>query len=250
MRLTKLGKLALAVALCLVLGLATTASAEQIPGTAPGIYVSYGANNYFFGFVGGAAGGEVEIAPNVFSTFGATVNNIADPAIIWSVNVTNNADAPVDIAVVFGAFASPGFPGPILLHSSVSGGLSHLSGDNNLTSVVPFDAFGFPQGGDFIVNNYTASSLDPFTIQNFWGVEDGFSFVGEPTSQGFQDELFGVGAGGPNDFFFEVVSFTLSNLDAVGMSGTCDFVPVPPSVLLFGSGMLGMGLLGWRRRLG
>lgn len=250
MRLTKLGKLALAVALCLVLGLATTASATPVvvPGLTPGIYVN---GAFLVGFV--------EDGPNHFTAasggFGAEFTAIDDPAIGWSVNATNGTGAAVDVAVVFGPLANTDNIPAIQLASTSGVSLTDFGGAAG-ASVVPFDASGvvgftLPQTvPPSIATNYTADLVNgSFVITNFWGTNPGFTHDGTPLTQVDAFAFAGLGDGSIPDIFFEVVAFTLSANDTTGLSGECSFVPVPPAVLLFGSGMLGMGLLGWRRRL-
>jgi hypothetical protein len=234
MRTKFLARLALAATLCLVLGLATTASAEivPIPGFAPGIYVN---GAFLAGFTDGAAGGSIGD-----STFSATYTTIADPSILWSVQTTNNSAIPVGVTVIFGAFPTPGFPGPIVETSTCGITLTDFFNDGGF--VTPL-ATGLPFNGT-VDTNYTTNS--EFVVSNFWGANPG-NLVGDSANYFAFGPAFG--AGFPNDLFFEVVSFTLSANDSTGISGECSFVPLPPSVLLFGSGMLGLGILGWRRKL-
>jgi hypothetical protein len=244
MRLTKLGKLALAVALCLVLGLATTAAATPVvvPGFTPGIYVG----GQFFGFnADGVAAGAIGDL-----SFNASFTNIGDPAILWSVNATNATAAPVDIAVLFGFFSNPDNV-PASQLSSTSG-VSLTDFGDGAASVVPFDLFGFPQTvPPSIATNYTGFlDGDLIVVTDAWGTNPGFAHAITNGTDVESYAFVGLGDGSIPTLFWEVVGFTLSANDSTALSGNCSFVPVPASVLLFGSGMLGMGLLGWRRRLG
>jgi hypothetical protein len=244
MRLTKLGKLALAVALCLVLGLATTASATPVvvPGYTPGIYVG----GQFFAFnAAGVAAGEIGDL-----SFNASFTTIGDPAILWSVNATNATAAPVDIAVLFGFFGNPDNVPAIQLAST--SGVSLTDFGDGAASVAPFDFFGFPQTVPAsIATNYTGFlDGDLIVVTNAWGTNPGFSHA---INNGTDVDAFafaGLGDGSIPTLFWEVVGFTISANDSTALSGNCSFVPIPPTVLLFGSGMLGLGLLSWRRRLG
>jgi hypothetical protein len=51
----------------------------------------------------------------------------------------------------------------------------------------------------------------------------------------------------PNNSYGWVISAAVH--DPTGVDYNRNAVPLPPSVLLLGSGLLGMGLLGWRRKL-
>ncbi len=243
MRTKFLARLALAATLCLVLGLATTASAISLP--AAGIYVG----DAFAPFVVDPTNSNHFTATGSLgsTTFSAGAT-FTDPSIAWSVDTSNGTAAPVGVTVVFGPFATPGFPAPIVLKSTSGVSLTDGGGAAG-ASIAPLAFDGFPIDG--IATNYTSDAAVT-AISNHWGTDPGFSFLTADDTQ-VANFSFGPasGSGSPNDAFFEIVSFTLSANDTTGLSGNCRFdaVPIPPSVLLFGSGMLGMGLLGWRRRL-
>jgi hypothetical protein len=85
--------------------------------------------------------------------------------------------------------------------------------------------------------------------------------IGDHSADNLYDNANGSIAGNNphNPFLFGPVSFTLS-IPGVTSGTTVDYVlfsygttpssvvPIPPSVLLLGSGLLGLGLVGWRRR--
>jgi hypothetical protein len=233
MRLVRSKILALALALCLVLGLTSVASAVVLP--APGLYVG----DQYVPF--DASGEALLIVGD--SRFSASFAFDPDPTIIWSVDVTNLTGAPVDIIAISPLFSTPGFPGGIILHAD--SGTSLTPGVDGSATIDPLNVPPFPFI-DKIATNYTLDTFDGFFI-NAWGTGDAFAATGNTDTE---DYVFdGFGPNGPNNFFLELVAFTLSDGDSTGLSGKCSFVPVPPSVLLLGSGLLSLGVLGWRRKL-
>lgn len=246
MRTKFLARLALAATLCLVLGLATTASATPIEVSAiSGIHVG----NEFVAFepVQGAANKFTATFGGVTAQFTA-FTALGDPSINWSVDATNATGGFQNITAVFAFIPGEAFA-TTQLHSSAGVSLTDGAPNSASASLVPFQFVGLPPNNNLIVNNYT---IDPAgVVGNQWGIVP--AFVPAITNGGTRttdDEIFALGGGvGVGDTFAEIVSFTISPFDTTGLSGTCDYVPIPPTLILFGSGMLGMGLLGWRRRL-
>ncbi len=238
--------LTILTAFCLLMGMAASASADLI--TTPGIYVNgteaLSLNNILVGQTYTAQGVEVTLK---------SLN--LDPGIIWSVNATNTTAGPENIQVSFGPFATPGYPTPITVSSSVGGTLTDgngLSGSSTgSVSIAPYLA-------DYISINYTYNAIG---LVNAWGVGPAFyaslghglpykgATIDYPVDYIYNQTLVPLGPGS-NDNFFEEVSFTLGYNDSTGLSGNCSFVPIPipPTALLLGSGLLGLGLAGWRRK--
>jgi hypothetical protein len=246
MRPKVLRTLIILAAFGLLLGMVASASAVPVP-FSPGYYVD-----------------DTKVADFVYSDgsytatsgdFAASVSFDPDPSFIWSVNATNGTGADLNVSVIFPVFATPGYPGAIALHSSSSITATDNTGEGRGTAyvnVLPF--FGFETTID---TNYTLydvvfdvdGNIVSASLANYWGSAPTFTPVIDGNSKSQDSEFFGTGLFGPNDYFLEIVSFTLSPYDSTGQSGNCQFVvPLPPSVLLLGSGMLGMGLVGWRRR--
>ena len=256
--------LTILTAFCLLLGMATSASAYV---TDIAVYVNEGSSPIV---IGGASNistddkgawayqsnsGDVTVSGNP-----AAFN--ADPGIGWSVNATNASNVAANVTVIFGVFATPGYPGPIKVRStsgvSLTDGTGGGTGSDGVASVIPYQDPGLPANGGNIAVNYTGyiDPADPnnLIVVNSWGTNPGFTPVfpdnlGETLVNSYLFTGIKPVGSGPNDVFFEVVSFTLSAHDQVGLSGNCSFlVPIPPTALLLGSGMLGMALLGWRRK--
>ncbi len=243
--------LTILTAFCLLLGMAASASADFI--LAPGIYVDDNSQLFTPSAKGAAA----------FD--GVKVNwAFTDPGIIWSVNATNLNAAPMDVTVSFGPFATPpGYYNPLTVSSSIAGSLTDGTGDlSNSTGSVSITPYYNP----VISVNYTYyldRSGNPVYV-NAWGVGPAFSAsvgagtlpyagatVNYPVDYIHNQTLVPLGPGS-NDYFIEFVSFELGPDSSTGLSGNCSFVatpiPLPPTALLLGSGLLGLGLAGWRRK--
>lgn len=243
MSLTKLGKLALA--LCLVLGLASTASADVVG------KLTVGASNSDIQANPLTSGGfEIPTqnfgSSNVFTaTFGGSITD--DPAINIAFSFNNLTNAPLPASFTLGPFIGIGFPINANLFESNSGSLGDAGGTAGR---------GTPDGSVFVHPDPAVNALfiqTNSTETNAWSVNPGFDSTPTPgfTVPFGPFNLTVLNQPGPNLNFAESVSFIVSAGDDVTMTLFSEdlAVPVPPSVLLLGSGLLWVGLFGWRRRL-
>jgi hypothetical protein len=171
-----------------------------------------------------------------------TGNASADPAISYGIAVTDFG-APSSFAFVFSIAVSAGeLPAmPTVVNSSIVGGLTDFTGDGVAITATN------PSG--LIQDNYLQGVA--FT----WSVGPSASFgPGTPGSlYTYGAYTFGPSAGpsGPySGAFFTALAFSLSGGgDIAALTGSCTInpapIPVPPAVLLLGSGLL--GLVGFRR---
>jgi hypothetical protein len=78
------------------------------------------------------------------------------------------------------------------------------------------------------------------------------TFTYSTTIANSQPEYFAVGLEGQSNRTFNYGTWQYdyfnATFDNVCLSTECQVVPLPPSVLLMGSGLLGLGLVGWRRK--
>jgi hypothetical protein len=163
-----------------------------------------------------------------------------DPIISWGLTATNLSASPV--AFGFSVNNLPinlpsGFS--TVLDASVVGGLTDLTG--NGVAVNPLLSGKLQT--NFLINSGT-----------FWNVGDAASYpagkAGSIYPYGPFDLTPQAGPSGTGaDLFGEVVGFTLTGIgDTASLTGFCSVtaVPVPASVILFGTGLL--GFLGFARR--
>jgi len=226
--------LTIVTAFCLLLGMAASAPAYTFT---PGLYV--GNNFYSFNLVSP----NKYVATSDDQSFSASISfHHSDPTFIWSLSATNNLNADVAVAMISPLFATLGYENYITEHSSAGVSLTDNGSGSAYVKVNPL--FGFETTID---TNVTLDSA--FNVVNFWGALSSFiPAIGANETAVKAQSFNGIGPNFPNDWFLEIVSFNLSANDSTGLSGTCSFVPLPPSVLLLGSGILGLGLLGRRKR--
>ncbi|MBM4301522.1 MAG: hypothetical protein FJ121_08305 [Deltaproteobacteria bacterium] len=103
-----------------------------------------------------------------------------------------------------------------------------------------------PGGGGFgnIPSSGGSTNIDGVDygiVNGIFGTDRGQFPRTDPYVSGYITFIFGI----PTD----VVSLDFSNVSFNYSSGVDNrMVPIPPSALLLGSGLLGLGLVGWRRR--
>jgi hypothetical protein len=245
----------IALGLCLVLALASTASANsslnigilKVNGHTFNIQGTPTANGYdIFNQNFGLA--------SVFSAnFGGSVD--FDPSISLSLGFSNLTAAPIAVSFIIGPFFGIGSLNAAELVESNSGSLGDAGGPlgrgkpNGKVYITPDPAFLASEGlpGGFIQTNLTET--------NIWQVNPGFPLVPITVIKGFTVpfgayNLDVLNQPGPNLDFEEAVGFILSPGDDLSMTLFSGFtpVPVPPTALLLGSGLLGLGLFNWRRK--
>jgi hypothetical protein len=242
----------IALGLCLVLALASTASANSSLNI--GILK---VNGHTFNIQGIPTANGYDIfnqnfgLASVFSAnFGGSVD--FDPSISLSLGFSNLTAAPIAVSFIIGPFFGIGSPNPADLVESNSGSLGDAGGplgrgfSNSAVYITPDPAFLASEGlpGGFIQTNLTET--------NIWQVNPGFASA---TIKGFTVpfgayNFVAFSQPGPNLDFEEAVGFILSPGDDLSMTLFSGFtpVPVPPTALLLGSGLLGLGLFNWRRK--
>jgi hypothetical protein len=167
-------------------------------------------------------------------SFTLSVNTDIDPFILMAIGAVNFTPGP--LAFVFGVAVPIAMPAlPTTINASLVGGITDGDGVGGVT-ITPL--------------------LNPTILWNTalgaaWGA--GPAGAGGPGPAGFPyvygPAVFGPAAGpfGGAGLFTESISFTLSGGDSTGLTGFCSInpVPVPPTLVLMGSALL--GLVGWRR---
>lgn len=168
-----------------------------------------------------------------------SLNADTDPAQVMAIGAINFTPGP--LAFVFGVAVPIALPGiPTIVNASLVGGLTDSTG--NGVSIAPFLTPG-------ILDN--AVVPPGFT----WGTGPAAAFgPGAPGSfYVYGPSAFGPAAGPAVGaaLFSETISFILSGGgDAAALTGFCAInpIPVPPTLVLMGSGLLGLvGLRRWRK---
>lgn len=173
----------------------------------------------------------------------------ADPWIAFGMTATNFSNVPQQFGFVFlpGVVLSPPLTGNTVIDASIAGGLTDNNGDGvRIAPVLPFDK---------IQVNVT----DAVTAKQFiWGVGPADSKGGPAGAYEYVGETMATAAGPLAPVMFgEMVQFTLSPHDTASLTGYCAIndeiqrrvaAPIPGSLLLLGSGILGLVGVGWRRR--
>ncbi len=173
----------------------------------------------------------------------------ADPWIAFGMTATNFASVPLQFGFVFlpGTVLNPPLTGNTVIDASIAGGLTDNNGDGvSIAPLLPFDK---------IQINVT----DAGTAKQFiWGVGPADNKGGPAGAYEYVGETMATAAGPFAPVMFgEVVQFTLSPHDTASLTGYCAIndeiqrrvvAPIPGSLLLLGSGVLGLGGVGWRKR--
>jgi hypothetical protein len=229
-----------ALALILVLGLAASAWAD--------LYANLWVNNEIFQIpIMVTTSSDMNVPGNPTAIVGSDFTGSAwikvdpDPAVAYGLSFTSGAN-PLSLTFVF---AGPAFVinTPSLVKASISGGLTDIDGLG--VSLLPFQ-------NPLIQTNTALLNGAPVGVP--WGVGAGYNFgPGGPGAKYTFQTSMGPNGGPPPIVtgMNETVSFTLSGGgDIASFTGYCaiDPVPVPGSVLLMGSGLLGLVGLRWRRR--
>lgn len=221
----------LGLALCLVLSLALSVSASTVEPTAIGNIVVGDLENPLLKAdiwaTHSAKGWDIFQQSWSQTGFIASISGHVDldPAIFFSHSASNLGAAPLAITFNIGPFFGVGFAAPANLAASNGVSLTD-SNANGLVSIAP-------NANPLIQTNFTET--------NTWGVNPGFAAGVVPGFTATSPAFAFVGVGpGTNFDFLETVSYILSPGDDLGMTGSCFYsaVPVPPSVLLLGSGLL------------
>jgi hypothetical protein len=223
------------MALLIVLGLTTSAMAF-------GVTISTGGESFN---VSGLQGEDGFVIPEQTISFSGgdqvTISGSAsaDPVISYGIAVVD-LGAPS----VFGfLFSIPVLAGdlpamPTVVNSSIVGGLTDFSGDGvSITAINPHVQDNYLEGGAFT-----------------WSVGDSASFGPGPAGSlyAYGPYIFGPAAGPAGPYignFVTTANFSLSGGgDIAALTGFCSInpVPLPPTLLLLGSGLL--GLAGFRLR--
>jgi hypothetical protein len=226
------------MALFIVVGLTTSAMAL-------GVTVSSGGESFNLSYTEGEGNWVIPSQTINFSGGDKVTisgNASADPAIAYGLAVVDFG-APSLFSFTFSIPVNAGeLPAlPTVINSSIVGGLTDFSGDGvSITAANP---------SGFVQDNYLQGV--PFT----WSVGSSASFgPGSPgANYAYGPYSFGPSAGpsGPyTGFFTTTATFSLSGGgDIAALTGYCSInpapVPLPPSALFLGSGLL--GLVGWRR---
>jgi hypothetical protein len=166
----------------------------------------------------------------------------ADPIIAWGLTATNLAAVPLafGFAVVVPIALPPGVP--TVIAASVVGGMTDLTGDG--VAITPLNV---PSG--LLQDNTLASAAFTWSVGTavaFGAGTPGALYPYGPFAFGPAAGPLGAGA----DLLADSILFSLSPFgDIASLTGFCsiDPVPVPPSACLFGTGLLGLLGLGWRR---
>jgi hypothetical protein len=226
------------MALFVVVGLTTSAMAL-------GVTISSGGESFDLSYVQGPNGFLIpEQTINFLGGDKVTIssNASADPLISYGLAV-NDFGAPSSFAFSFSISVIAGeLPAmPTVVNSSIVGGLTDYTGDG--VSITAINPTGLVQN-----NNLQGVA---FT----WSVGPSVSFGpgGQGSLYAYGPYIFGPSAGPSGPYvgtFTTNVEFSLSGgSDIAVLTGSCSInpapIPLPPTVLLLGSGLL--GLVGFRR---
>lgn len=230
----------LVLALCLVLGLYSGASA--IPTGPFAQFFVYSGSTLVDSFTFNGTGDFSFTSTHFAGALTGTFKAIADPRIEYSFGFVNGA-APLNFSALFVTPAAPALVGPTLGKAELSVGIT----DNGPIGWA-LGLFALPS----IQENF-ADLTPPFTAPV------GFAPLGAPgAGAGAASASFAtpgdpfVNIAGPvlgvaYPWFITEVSWGSSAFDGFTFTGNCELnvVPVPPTLILMGSGLL--GLVGLRR---